>query len=186
MELENWQYGNICYRPDLFSYFVSIGQAVPEYIVWGLTGISLYRRDLTFTFVIWIAYCFGFGAAYGISHLTQIRRPENYFCADYLAYPDRFFVATMTTLLTFAYAALVTRLKIYLSTLLWFGVATVFYMFATVWNYQMTIEQMFFSLAVSFILSTIVGVVYTMFIHPFKVIFMRSRIARWLGFENSL
>lgn len=186
MELQDWRYGNVCHRPDLFSLFISWFQAAPDYIVWGLTGISLYRRDLTFTFVIWIAYGIGFAVAYGISEATQIRRPENYYCSASLAYPDRYFVATMTTLLTFAYAAMVTRLKIYFSTLVWFGIITALYMFAAVWNYQLTVEQMLFSLGISFLLALLVGIGYVIFIHPFKMVFMTTRVARWLGFENSL
>lgn len=177
---------DICYRGDTFSLVVAYLQLAPLAVPFALSGIGLFKRDLTLVFVVWITWTFAWGVSHALAHIIEDERPEVYACKSKLAMPDPLYVATIATVTNFIFISIASRLNVYISTIVWLTLGILAYSFAVWWNKELFIDQILYSFGHAMIFSTLLGVFYSLYIHPLKYTMLGTIFETYLGFENAL
>jgi hypothetical protein len=177
---------DICHRGDTFSLIVAYLQLAPIAVPFALSGIGLFKRDLTLVFVVWITWSFAWGVSHALAYIIQDGRPDEYECSRKYAMPDPIYVATVATITSFIFICITSRLNVYLSTIIWLSVGLFAYSFAVWWNKELFLYQIFYSFGHALIFSALLGAFYTLFLHPVKYVMIGTVFETFLGFENAL
>ena len=177
---------DICYRGDTFSLIVAYLQLAPVAVPFALSGIGLFKRDLTLVFVVWITWSFAWGVSHALAHIVQDERPSVYECSRGYATPDPIYVATVATIMNFIFICILSRLNVYLSTIFWLTIGLLAYSFAVCWNKELFLDQVFYSFGIAMVIAIYLADYYAMYIHPLKFTLIGTFAETYLGFENAV
>lgn len=142
--------------------------------------IALYLTTAVLSSVVWVG-------TWGLGWLIAKERPDDVSdCINSYALPDATFVTGLFVLLSLSFVAIADRTKLSVGTAVWFIGFSALYLAAVIFNGYLTWGDMLLNLALVLVLSAIGGNLYLYLLHPLGHALSQYRLARWLGFNESL